>query len=117
MSVGTSDTTVISSTKTDTHNLNTIIASAASRDDSSPATFPTTTPKNRHFYELSYNPYISNLYLYTVGPKTRSLFWRFVPLVYLAFFFYFLICVAKRHIDKINRIGEILKHRLTFTVY
>ena len=48
MSVGTSDTTVISSTKTEARNLNAIDASAAQRDDSSPATFPTTTPKNRH---------------------------------------------------------------------
>ena len=41
MSVGTSDTTVISSTKTEARNLNAIDASAAQRDDSSPA------PKNR----------------------------------------------------------------------
>ena len=41
MSVGTSDTTVISSTKTEARNLNTTNASAAQRDDSSPA------PKNR----------------------------------------------------------------------
>ena len=47
MSYGTSDSTVISSTKTEARNLNTIIASAAQRDDSSPATIPTTTPKNR----------------------------------------------------------------------
>ena len=47
MSVGTSDTTVISSTKTEARNLNAIDASAATRYDSSPATFPTTTPKNR----------------------------------------------------------------------
>ena len=47
MSYGTSDTTVISSTKIEARNLNTIDASAASRDDSSPATFPTTTPQNR----------------------------------------------------------------------
>ena len=47
MSYGTSDTTVISSTKTEARNLNAIDASAASRDDSSPATIPTTTPKNR----------------------------------------------------------------------
>ena len=51
MSYGTSDTTVISSTKTEARNLNTIDASAASRDDSSPATFPTTTsPQNRQFH-------------------------------------------------------------------
>ena len=36
MPVGTSDTTVISSTKTEVHNLNTTITSAAQRDDSSP---------------------------------------------------------------------------------
>ena len=48
MSVGTSDTTVISSTKTEVHNLNTINASAAQKDDGSPATIPTTSPKNRH---------------------------------------------------------------------
>ena len=47
MSYGTSDTTVISSTKTVARNLNAIDASAASREESSPATFPTTTPKNR----------------------------------------------------------------------
>ena len=47
MSVGTSDTTVISSTKTEARNLNAIDASAAQRDDSSPA------PKNRqHRFEL-----------------------------------------------------------------
>ena len=46
MSVGTSDTTVISSIKTEARNLNAIDASAASRDNSSPATIPTTTPKN-----------------------------------------------------------------------
>ena len=48
MSYGTSDTTVISSTKTEARNLNAIDASAASRDDSSPATI-TTTPKNRQY--------------------------------------------------------------------
>ena len=47
MSYGTSDTTVISSTKTEARNLNAIDVSAASRDDSSPATIPTTTPQNR----------------------------------------------------------------------
>ena len=50
MSYGTSDTTVISSTKTEARNLNAIDASAAQRDDSSPAPFPTTTPKNRQAY-------------------------------------------------------------------
>ena len=48
MSVGTSDSTVISSPKTEAHNLNAINASAAPRDDGSPATIHTTTPKNRH---------------------------------------------------------------------
>ena len=43
MSVGTSDTTVISSPNPEARNLNAIDASAAQRDDSSPA------PKNRHF--------------------------------------------------------------------
>ena len=53
MSYGTSHTTVISSTKTEARNLNAIDASAAQRDDSSPATFPTTTPhKNRQFYVI-----------------------------------------------------------------
>ena len=37
MSVGTSDTTAISSTKTEVNNLNTTIASAAPRDFSSAA--------------------------------------------------------------------------------
>ena len=53
MSYGTSDTTVISSTKTEARNLNAIDASAASRDDSSPATIPTTTPQNRQIENLS----------------------------------------------------------------
>ena len=48
MSVGTSDTTVISSPNPEARNLNAIDASAAPRDDGSPATIPTTTPKNRH---------------------------------------------------------------------
>ena len=57
MSYGTSDTTVISSIKTEAHNLNAIDASAASRDDSSPAPFPTTTPKNRQLgcFRVFYN--------------------------------------------------------------
>ena len=51
MSVGTSDTTVISSIETEAHNLNTTIASAATRDDSSPATIPTTTtPKTVNYH-------------------------------------------------------------------
>ena len=49
MSVGTSDTTVISSPNPEARNLNAIDASAAPRDDGSPATIPTTTPKNRQF--------------------------------------------------------------------
>ena len=48
MSYGTSDSTVISPITTEAHNLNTVNASAAQRDDGSPATFPTHTPKNRH---------------------------------------------------------------------
>ena len=48
ISYGTSDTIVISSTKTEAHNLNTTIASAAPWDDSFPATLHTTTPENRH---------------------------------------------------------------------
>ena len=54
MSVGTSDTTVILSTKIKARNLNTIDASAAQRDDSSPATIPTTTPKNRQIQQSSH---------------------------------------------------------------
>ena len=49
MSYGTSDSTSTPSTKTEARNLNAIDASAAQRDDSSPAPFPTTTPKNREF--------------------------------------------------------------------
>ena len=52
MSGGASDTAAISSVKTEARNLNAIDASAAQRDDSSPATFPTTTPKNRQFHQL-----------------------------------------------------------------
>ena len=48
MSVGTSDATAISSTKIEAHDLNTTNASAAPRDDGSPATILTTAPKNRH---------------------------------------------------------------------
>ena len=54
MSYGTSDTTVISSTKTEARNLNAIDASAAQRDDSSPA------PKNRQ--EEPYSVRIVRLY-------------------------------------------------------
>ena len=45
MSVGTSDSSVISSPKSEAHNLSAINASAASRGDGSPATVPTTSPK------------------------------------------------------------------------
>ncbi len=45
--MGTSDSKVISSPKPEAHNINTTNASAASRDDGSPATIPTTTPENR----------------------------------------------------------------------
>ena len=55
MSVGTSDTTVNSFSKTEVHNLNAIDASAASRDDSSPATIPTTTPQNRQLQRVPAN--------------------------------------------------------------
>ena len=81
MSVGTSDTTVISSTKTEARNLNTIDASAATRDDSSPATIPTTTPKNRQSYLLKMRLIASTLlkvfgdatmYVSCGGPLTRS---------------------------------------------
>ena len=53
MSVGTSDSTAISSPKTEAHNLNTTDASAAQRDDGSPATIHTTTPKNRREYDCA----------------------------------------------------------------
>ena len=46
MSVGTSDSTVIPSPKPGAHNLNTLVASAAPRDDVSPANIHTNTPKN-----------------------------------------------------------------------
>ena len=49
MSYGTSDSTVISPITTEAHNLNAIDASAAQRDDGSPATILTATPKNRHY--------------------------------------------------------------------
>ena len=45
MANGTSDTTVISPIKPEAHNPNTINASAASRDDASPATIPGNTPQ------------------------------------------------------------------------
>ena len=47
MSYSTSDFTVISSPNPEAHNLNTVNASAAQRDDSSPATIHTTSPQNR----------------------------------------------------------------------
>ena len=47
MSYGTSDSTIISSTKIEAHNLNTIDASAAQQDDGSPATIPAYTSENR----------------------------------------------------------------------
>ena len=50
MSYGTSDTTVISPVTTEAHNLNTTDASAAQRDDGSPATILTTTSKNRQYH-------------------------------------------------------------------
>ena len=46
MSYGTSDSTVISPITTEAHNLNTVNASAASRDDVSPANVHAHTPKN-----------------------------------------------------------------------
>ena len=45
MSVGTSDSTVISPINLEAHNPNTINASAASRDDGSTATIPGNTPQ------------------------------------------------------------------------
>ena len=73
MSYGTSDTTVISSTKTEAHNLNTTNASAAQRDGLSPATIFTTTPENR---QVCNNPVKSWHYreLHTFWPIT--FFWR-----------------------------------------
>ena len=47
MSVGTSNTTVISPITTEAHNLNTTIVSAASRDDGSPANLHGNTVENR----------------------------------------------------------------------
>ena len=48
MSYGTSDSTALSPITTEAHNLNTTDVSAAQRDDASPATILTTTPKSRH---------------------------------------------------------------------
>ena len=56
MSVGTSDSTVISSPKPEVHNPNTTIASAALRGDSSSATVPAQIPEYRPYdYLLVYN--------------------------------------------------------------
>ena len=52
MSIGTSDSTVISPIKLKAHNLNTTDASAAPRDDASPATIHTTSSKNRHKFPV-----------------------------------------------------------------
>ena len=49
MSYGTSDTIVISSTKTEAHNLNITIASAALQDDLSPANLSENTAENSQF--------------------------------------------------------------------
>ena len=49
MSVGTSDTTVISSTKTEAHSLNPTNASAAPGDGLSPANLPGNTAENSQF--------------------------------------------------------------------
>ena len=53
MTYGTSDTTVISPITTDAHNPNTTNASAAPRDDVSPATVPAHIPKNRQITILT----------------------------------------------------------------
>ena len=50
MSYGTSDTTVISSTKIEARNLNAIDASATSRDGSSLANLQANTAENRQLY-------------------------------------------------------------------
>ena len=47
MPVGTSDTIVILSTKTEVHNLNTTITSAAQKDDSSPTNLQGNPTENR----------------------------------------------------------------------
>ena len=53
MSYGTSDTTVISSTKTEAHNLNTTNASAATdMDGPSPVNLPGNTAENRQEQHL-----------------------------------------------------------------
>ena len=69
MSVGTSDTTVISSTKTEARNLNAIDASAAQRDDSSPGTMPSYYPKKpSHTYLSVSHMRKSDLSLYDSWP-------------------------------------------------
>ena len=73
MSVGTFDTTVISSTKTEARNLNAIDASAAQRDDLSPATFPTTKPKNRQFHLLRLRLIVSPLQTLLLHPEMTHL--------------------------------------------
>ena len=50
MSYGTSDTTVISHITTEAHNLNTTNASAASRDDGSPANLHGNTAESHQYY-------------------------------------------------------------------
>ena len=50
MSVGTSDSTVISPITTEAHNLNTTIASTAQRDGCSSTVFPGDTVEYRHYY-------------------------------------------------------------------
>ena len=50
MSYGTSDTIVISSIKTEAHNLNSTIASVAPRDDSSPVNLNAHTAENRQLF-------------------------------------------------------------------
>ena len=64
MSVGTSDSTVISSPNPEAHNLNTTDASAAQRDDGSPATVPTHTPKK---------PPLRLCFMYIEGQFTEDL--------------------------------------------
>ena len=73
MSFGTSDTTVISSTKTEARNLNAIDTSAAQRDDSSRAPFPTTKPKNRQSHLLRLRLIISPLQTLLLHPAISYL--------------------------------------------
>ena len=60
MSVGTSDTTVISSTKTEARNLNDTDASVATRDGSSPANNQANTAQNHHNH-IRLTVYLINL--------------------------------------------------------